>query len=118
MITFLVNAALALKPFYKFTYVLAIVLVASIVYQLFFSVMPSFAESNRIMLSLLALAWLALVNLMIQLFSRLPIALQSKSSILARIKNSFHRGLYYVLSLVFVVISIAVLLLTFKMLKL
>ncbi len=116
--TFLVKISLALKPFHKLTYLLAIVLIASIVYQLAFSVVPSPAESNKIMLSLLALAWLALVNLMIQVFSRVPITVQSKSTILARIKNRFHRGLYYLLSLVFIVLSMAVILLTFKMLKL
>ncbi len=115
---YLVKISLVLKPFYKIIYLLAIVLIISIVYQLVFSAVPSPAESNEIRLSLLALAWLALVNLMIQFFSRVPIALQGKSSILARIQNSFHRGLYYVLSLVFIAISIAVLLLTFKMLKL
>lgn len=117
MITFLVKISLALKPFHKFTYLLAIMLVASIAYQLAFSVTPSDAESSDVMLSLLALAWLALVNLMIQVFSQVPVILQSKSSFLARIKNRFYRGIYYFLSLVFIAISIAVILLSFKMLR-
>ncbi|MFT7008206.1 MAG: hypothetical protein ACJAXJ_002745 [Colwellia sp.] len=117
MITSLVKISLALKPFNKFIYLLAIVLIVNIGYQLVFSVMPSVAESNKIMLNFLALAWLILVNLMIQVFSRVPFVLQSKSSFLARIKNKFHRGLYYVLSLVFIIISIAVILLSFRMLR-
>jgi uncharacterized membrane protein len=117
MITFLVNVAMTLKPFYKFTYLLAIVLVVSIVYQLFFAVTPSVAESNSIMLSLLALVWLALINLMVQIFSRVPAALRNNSAILARIKNTIHRSLYYLLSLLFITITIAVILLSLRMLR-
>ncbi|MDX2368585.1 MAG: hypothetical protein QNK36_09330 [Colwellia sp.] len=117
MITCLVKISLALKPFHKFTYLLAIMLIANIVYQLIYSVMPSVAESNEIRLNFLALAWLALVNLMIQIFSRVPIASQSKTSFLAKIKNIFHRGFYYLLSVVFIVISIAVILLSLRMLR-
>jgi len=71
MIKFLVKISLALKPFYKVTYVLAIILIVNIVYQLVFSALPSAAESNEIRLNLLALAWLTLVNLMIQIFLEL-----------------------------------------------
>jgi len=115
---YLVKISLALKPFHKLTYVLAILLIASIIYQLAFSAVPSPTESNKIMLCLLALAWLALVNLMIQVFSRVPITQQNKNSIVARIKNRLHRGLYYLLSVLFVAISMVVILLTFKMLTL
>jgi len=117
MITCLVKISLALKPFHKFTYLLAIVLITNIVYQLIFSVMPSAAESSEIRLNFLALAWLALVNLMILIFSQVPIVSQSKTSLIARIKNRFHRGFYYALSCVFILISIAVILLSYKMLR-
>ena len=117
MVTFLVKISLALKPFNKFIYLLAILFIINIGYQLFFSVTPSVAESNNIMVNFLALVWLLLVNLMIQVFSRVPIVLQGKISLLARIKNKFYRGLYYLLSLVFIVISIAVILLSLRMLR-
>ncbi len=117
MITFFVKISFVLKPFYRLTYLLAILLIANIAYQLFFSVMPSAAESHEIMLSLLALTWLALVNLMIQIFTRIPITAQNKISFFARIKNTLHRGLYYLLSFVFIGISIAVILLSIRMLR-
>lgn len=117
MITFLVKISLVLKPYYRLTYLLAILLIANIVYQLFFSVMPSATESHEIMLSLLALTWLALVNLMIQVFTRIPVTAKNKVSFFVRIKNTLHRGLYYLLSLVFIGISIAVILLSFRMLR-
>lgn len=117
MVTFLVKISLALKPFNKFIYLLAILFIINIGYQLVFSAVPSVAESNKIMVNFLALAWLLLINLMIQVFSRLPVASQSKTSFLARIKNKLHRGIYYLLSLVFIVISIAVILLSFRMLR-
>ena len=117
MITSLVKISLALKPFNKFINLLVIVLIINIGYQLVFSVMPSAADSNEVMLSFLALTWLLLVNLMIEVFSRVPVASQSKTSFLARIKNKLYRGFYYTLSLIFIVISIAVLLLSFRMLR-
>lgn len=117
MITYLVKIALLLKPFHKVTYLLAMILVAHLTYQLAFSVTLGAEESSNLMLSLLALAWLALVNLMIQVFSQVPVVLQRKSSFLTRIKNRFHRGIYYFLSLVFVAISIAVIFLSIKMLR-
>jgi hypothetical protein len=117
MISYLIKISSVLRPLHKFTYLLAIVLIANIVYQLVFSVMPSVDESNELMLNFLALAWLLLVNLMIQVFSRLPVASQSNTSFLARVKNKFHRGIYYLLSLIFIVISIAVILLSLRMLR-
>lgn len=116
MMTFLVKISLTLKPYHKLTYVLATIIVASIVYQLVFSDVPKATESNKLMLSLLALAWLALVNLMIQVYSSVPVVSQSKISILARFKNRLHRGLYYALSFVFIVMSTVVIILSYKML--
>lgn len=117
MITYLTKVALALKPFHKFTYLLAAMLVANIIYQLAFTIAPSSVEPTDTMLNLLALAWVVLVNLMIQIFSQAPVTLQSKSSFLTRMKNRFHRGIYYFLSLVFIAISFAVIFLSFKMLR-
>lgn len=117
MITCLVNISLALKPYHRLTYLLAIMLVANIMYQLVFSGMPSSVDSNEIRLNFLALVWLALVNLMIHIFSRVPAVYQNKMSFLTRIKNKIHRAFYYGLSLVFIVISIAVILLSLRMLR-
>jgi len=114
---YLTKVALALKPFHKFTYLLAAILVANIIYQLAFTIAPSAVEPIDTMLNLLALAWVVLVNLMIQIFSQAPVILESKSSFWARIKNRFYRGVYYTLSLVFIVISFAVIFLSFKMLR-
>jgi hypothetical protein len=118
MFTYLTRISLALKPFHKFTYILAIILIVNITYKLIFSVMPSAAESNEIMLNFLALAWLALVNLMVQVFSIIPVASPSKTFFIARIKNWFQRGFYYILFVVFILLSIAVTFLSFKMLRL
>lgn len=116
--TYLVKISVALKPFLKLTYVIATMLIAGIIYQLVFSPATSHAESNFIIVNLLALAWVALVNLMIQLYSQVPNISQNKPSLLTRIKTAFHRCLYYVLSLLFFVISMAVIILTFKILSL
>lgn len=115
---YLVKISVALKPFLKLTYVVAIMLIAIIVYQLVFSPATNYVESNVIIVNLLALTWVALVNLMIQIYSQVPNTSQNKPSLLTRIKTVFHRGIYYVLSLLFFVISMAVIILTFKILSL
>lgn len=115
---YLVRIALTLKPFYKLTYIVAILLIASIVYQLVFSPALNHSKSNYIIINLLALAWVALVNLMIQIYSNVPCISENKTSLLTRIKSVFHRGLYYVLSLLFITITMAVIILTYKILSL
>jgi hypothetical protein len=118
MISFLVKSSLLLFPYRKFTYFFAAVLLGCIIYQLAFVDALSAAKSSTIMLMLLALAWLALLNLMVQIFSRVPIASQGKQSFILRIKGAFRRGVYYFLSLMFLAISMSIIILTFKMLRL
>jgi len=115
---YLVKISLLLKPFHKLTYVIAAMLMASIVYQLVFSPAPNHGESNIIIVNLLALAWVALVNLMIQIYAQEPNTSQTTQSYLTRIKAAFYRGLYFLLSLLFIGITMAVVLLTFKILSL
>ena len=96
MISILVKLSTALKPFHKLTYLLAILIIANIAYQLFSS-MPAQAEDKETMFSFLALVWLALINLMLHIFTQLPENNKNKQSIIARIKNKLHQILYYML---------------------
>jgi hypothetical protein len=57
------------------------------------------------------------VNLTIEIFSRAPVISSHQISFLTRIKYTIHRGLYYVLLFIFIIISIAVILLSFRMLR-
>ncbi len=118
MNAYLIKAAVALKPIQKLTYLLAIILVVNIFYQLIFAALPSELESNELRLNFLALIWIILLNLMIQIYSRMPIASQSHRFALAKIKDKIHRGFYYLLSFIFLIITVAVIIVSFKMLGL
>lgn len=118
MNSYLIKVAVALKPFKKFTYLLAIILLVNILYQLIFSALPSEEESNELRLNFLTLIWVILLNLMIQIYSRMPIASQGRRFALAKIKDKIRRGFYYLLSFVFLIITVAVIIVSFKMLGL
>ena len=118
MISLLIKIAVALKPFHKITYLLAIVIIVNMVYQLFFASIPHQPQNSSAMLHLLALGWLALVNLMLQVFTRIPEKKEYQQNFFNRIKSKLHQGVYYCLSFTFVVLSFALIVLSVKMLRL
>jgi hypothetical protein len=118
MNSYLIKAAVALKPIKKFTYLLAIILFANISYQLMFAALPSEMESNELRLNFLALIWIILLNLMIQIYSRMSITIQRRRSSLAKIKDKIHRGFYFLFSFLFIIITMAVIIVSFKILRL
>lgn len=118
MNTYLTKAAVALKPFQKLTYLLAIILFVNIFYQLVFSSMPSEVESHELRLNLLVIIWIILLNLMIQIYSSMAIASQSHRLGLAKIKDKIYQGFLYLLSFGFIIITMAALIVTFKMMRL
>ena len=117
MIPLLIKLSTALKPFHKLTYLLALLIIANVVYQFLFSTMPAQAEDKETMFSLLALAWLALINLMLHVFTQIPENNEKNLFIITRIKNRLHQFFYYMLSLVFIGLSITLVILSFKMLR-
>lgn len=117
MISLLTKISTVLKPFHKLTYLLALLVIANLLYQLLFSPEPSKIEDKGAMLSLLALAWLALINLMLHIFAQVPEKQQIKQTLFIRMKAKLNQGLYYMLSLVFIGLSIALIILSFKMVR-
>jgi len=69
------------------------------------------------MLNLLALAWLGLINLMLHLFPQISENKKKEYSGFAKIINIFRLFYHYVLSVVFIGLSIAIIILSFKMLR-
>lgn len=117
MFTLLIKLSTALKPFHKLTYLLALLIIANVAYQLFFSTKSIQAVDKEAMFSLLALAWLALINLMLRVFTQINENNENKQPFFTRIKNKLHQWLYYVLSLVFIGVSISLIILSFRMLS-
>jgi hypothetical protein len=117
MITFFVKLSTVLKPYQKVTYLLAIIIIANVGYQFLFSATPAQPDNKAAMFSLLAIVWLALINLMLQVFTLMPEKAHGALSILARIKCRLHSMLYYVLSVVFIGLSIILIVLSFKMFR-
>jgi len=117
VIPLLVKLSTALKPFHKLTYLLALLIVANLVHQLLFSTMPAQPEEKETMFSLLALAWLALINLMLHVFTQIPENKTKEHFVFARIINKLHQIFYYLLSFVFIGLSIALVILSLKMLR-
>jgi hypothetical protein len=115
MITFLVKLATTLKPYHQFTYILATIMIVNVGYQLLFSETPAQPANKDTMFSLLAIAWLALINLMLQVFTKTPDESQGALSILAKVKRRLHNMLYYILSVVFIGLSISIIILSIKM---
>jgi len=118
MISLIIKLSTVLKPFHKVTYLLALLIVTNIAYQLLFSTEHVQIEDKEAMLSLLALAWLALVNLMLHVFTRVPENKENKQPLFTRIKNKLHQWLYSILFFVFIALSISLIILSFKMLRL
>lgn len=115
MISLLVKLSTVLKPFHKFTYLLALLIIANLAYQLLFSSLPAHPNNKELMFSLLALIWLMLINLMLQVFTQMPESKKKAESIFARIKNKLHQLLYYLLFLLFMFLTIVLIILSFKM---
>ena len=117
MISLLVKISTALKPFHKLTYLLALLIIANVAYQFLFSSLPAQPQDKETMFSFLALVWLALINLMLNVFTQIPSNNKNEQFILTRIKNKLNRMFYYMLSLVFICLSIALIILSLKMLR-
>ena len=117
MISLLTKISRVLKPFHKLTYLLALLVIVYLLYQLLFLADSSKEGDKGAMLSLLALSWLALINLMLHIFAQTPEKQQIKQTLIIRMKAKLNQGLYYMLSLVFIGVFIALIVLSFKMLR-
>ncbi|MBL4941639.1 MAG: hypothetical protein JKY81_08240 [Colwellia sp.] len=118
MFSLIVKLSIALKPFHRLTYLLALLIIVNLAYKFLFSSEPIQATDKAAMFSLLALAWLVLINLMLQVFTRIPERIQTKQSFFVRIKNRLHQAVYYVLSLLFIGLSLTLIILSIRMLRL
>lgn len=117
MFLFIIKLSKRLKPFKKITYLLALLIAAHVIYSLIFAADPSQAQDKSLMLSFLSLIWLALINLMLNIFTTIPEKGVGKRTWFSRVKYRLQQGLYYFLSVVFIALTLALLLLSLRMLR-
>lgn len=93
-------------------------IVVNLIYQFVFLAAPVQNKDN--MFSLLALAWLFLLNLMLHLFPKLAGNNENqrqKISVIHKIKMKLHQLYYYILSMTFILLSMALIVLSFRMFR-
>lgn len=117
MIPILVKLSIRLKPYYKLIHLLALLVIVNLLYQFLFSTEPNRIEDKGAMLSLLALVWLALIHLMLNIFTQIPEKKQKEHSLIIQMKAKLNYMLYYILSLIFLCLTLVLIILSFKMIR-
>ena len=118
MIALFNKVAIKLQAFRKSIYLIALLVIANIVYRLIFAPQAVTLDNSITMLNLLFLAWLALVNFMLHAFATCSDESPQKNSLLTRIKNKLNQWFEYFLAILFVGLSLTVIFLSIRMLKL
>jgi hypothetical protein len=109
--------ALRLQPYRKFFYLIAALLMGNIGYRLlYFSSINQFNDSVT-MLNLLALVWLALLNLMLNIFTYPQQSVKVNTNLFQRFKNKLNQWLEYLLAIILLLLTVAVILLSIKMIR-
>jgi len=101
----------------KFIYILCLLLVVQIFYQLIILPASSQAQYSFANTSLLIIVWLLLLNLMISIFGNAPTKTISSLSFFARFKAKVKQWIYVFLSFVFIGMTLVVVFLSFRMLR-
>ena len=119
MLDVLSKLAVKLKPFQKLSYVLIVLLAVTIIFQLNQPSSLQVDKSNSYaFFSFLTCIWLLLFNLLIAMFDNIPLINNDNKGIISRIKNKVRRGFYHFLALLFVVLTLVIIFLSIRMLRL
>lgn len=117
MLEILEKLSSKLQPFRKLTYILAALLVAVIVTQLLQTSLPTQSTSPTAMLSFVGLIWLLLFNILLSLFHNLPKNDEGSKGMVTRAKIKLQRSLYYLLALLFIGLTLVIVFLSVRMLR-
>jgi len=101
----------------KFIFILCLLLVVQILYQLILlppSIQPQHSFAN---INLLIIVWLLLLNLMISIFGNFPAKTINSLPIFERFKAKVKQWIYVFLSFVFIGMTLVVVFLSFRMLR-
>ncbi len=117
MIYNLTKLAFWLRPYRKFLYFIAALLVGNMGYRLLYLTSSGQVDDSTTMLNLLALVWLALLNLMLNVFVQPHQGESLKISLFKRIKNKINQWFEYLLAMMFLLLTLAVILLSIRMIR-
>jgi hypothetical protein len=118
MIVWLHSISSTLYIYRRFIYLISLLLIINIIYRLIFLPSTDPIDHDITMLNLLSLAWLALVNFTLHAFVKSKQQSGRKIFVLSKLKAMFKKWLDYLLLLLFSVLSLGILALSIRMLRL
>ena len=92
-------------------------LLGFIAYQLLFAQIQVNANDDALKLSFLAFLWLLLLYALVNTFSGMPSALKPEVSLLANLKGKISRFAMWLLSVLFILLTLAILMISSRMLN-
>ena len=116
MLDLLAKLATKLQPFRKLSYLLAVILVGIIFSQLQQTTSQQ-PTSPYALLSFITCIWLLLFNILLSLFDNIPKINTDSPGIFIRIKLKVQRSLYHILALLFIGLTIVIVFLSLRMLR-
>jgi hypothetical protein len=117
MLEILAKLSGKLLPFRKLIYLAMIILVGVIITQLLQAPSPSKPSNAVSILSLVGLIWLLLFNILLSTFHNIPRVDDDTKSRLTLVKIKVKRGVFHVLALLFVGLTLVIIFLSVRMLK-
>jgi len=117
MLEILAKLSGKLLPFRKLIYLAMIILVGVIITQLLQTPSPLKSSNAVGILSLVGLIWLLLFNILLSIFHNIPRIDNDSNSRLSRVKIKVKRGVFHVLALLFVGLTLVIILLSVRMLR-
>ena len=117
MLEILAKLSGKLLPFRKLIYLAMIILVGVIITQLLQAPSPSKPSNTVSILSLVGLIWLLLFNILLSTFHNIPRVDDDTKSRLTLVKIKVKRGVFHVLALLFVGLTLVIIFLSVRMLR-
>ncbi len=117
MLEILAKLSAKLQPFRKLTYLVMALLVGFIVTQLLQTPSPSQSINPYTMLSFLGIIWLLLFNILLLLFHNIPRVEEGSKGIFTRVKIKVQRSFYHFLALLFIGLTLVIVFLSVRMLR-
>lgn len=117
MLEILSKISIKLQPFRKLSYLLAALLISVIVTQLLQTPSQTQSTNPYAILSFVACIWLLLFNLLLALFYNIPRVDENSKGMFVRIKIKMLRSLYHLLALLFIGLTLVIVFLSVRMLR-
>ncbi len=118
MLEILSKLSSKLQPLRKLTYLVMALLVGVIVTQLLQTPSAMQSTNSYAMLSFVGIIWLLLFNILLSLFYNIPTVDENSKGMFARVKIKVQRSLYHFLALLFIGLTLVIVFLTIRILRL